>query len=80
MALDVVYPFADERDFTDADHGLIAELEPGVVRNASGEVAWDNDSYSFLSGVAPDTIRPAIAENVAVIAAVNITRTGQEPS
>jgi alkyl sulfatase BDS1-like metallo-beta-lactamase superfamily hydrolase len=60
MAFDAVYPFADERDFTDADRGFVAALEPGVSRNASGEVAWDNDSYSFLSGAAPDTVDPSL--------------------
>ena len=41
MTQDSVYPFDDERDFADAERGFIAALEPGVVRNAAGEVVWD---------------------------------------
>jgi alkyl sulfatase BDS1-like metallo-beta-lactamase superfamily hydrolase len=54
------HPFADERDFADAERGFIAALDPGVVRNATGEVVWDNDSYSFLAGDAPDTVNPSL--------------------
>jgi alkyl sulfatase BDS1-like metallo-beta-lactamase superfamily hydrolase len=46
MPDDPVYPFEDERDFADAERGFIAALKPGVVRNAVGEVVWDNDSYA----------------------------------
>jgi len=60
MTQDSVYPFDDERDFADAERGFIAALEPGVVRNAAGEVVWDNDSYSFLAGEAPDTVHPSL--------------------
>jgi alkyl sulfatase BDS1-like metallo-beta-lactamase superfamily hydrolase len=60
MAHDAVYPFDDERDFADAERGFIAALEPGVVRNAAGEVVWDNDSYSFLAGETPDTVHPSL--------------------
>ena len=54
------YPFDDTQDFADADRGFVAALQPGVVRNAAGEVVWDNDSYSFLSGDAPDTVHPSL--------------------
>ena len=60
MPNETVYPFDDERDFADAEHGFIAALEPGVVRNAAGEVVWDNDSYAFLAGEAPDTVHPSL--------------------
>jgi alkyl sulfatase BDS1-like metallo-beta-lactamase superfamily hydrolase len=45
---------------TAAERGFIAALTPGVVRNAAGEVIWDNDSYSFLTGQAPDTVDPSL--------------------
>ncbi|MGX9675169.1 alkyl/aryl-sulfatase [Mycobacterium sp. HM-7] len=53
-------PFADTRDFDDADRGFIAALEPCVVTAADGRVVWDNDSYSFLNGDAPDTVHPSL--------------------
>ena len=40
-------PFADTRDFDDADRGFIAALEPCVVTAADGRVVWDNDSYNW---------------------------------
>lgn len=54
-------PFHDTRDFDDARRGFLARLEPNVVRNAAGEVVWDNDSYAdFLIGEAPDTVHPSL--------------------
>ena len=53
-------PFADTRDFDDADRGFIAALEPCVVNAADGRVVWDNDSYSFLNGDAPDSVHPSL--------------------
>ena len=60
MALEQGYPFADQQDFEDAERGFIAALAPGVVRNAAGAVVWDNDSYAFLTGDAPDTVNPSL--------------------
>ncbi|MGW0907829.1 alkyl/aryl-sulfatase [Streptomyces sp. NPDC002853] len=42
-------------DFADADKGFIAALTPGVVKNAKGQVVWDNDAYGFLKHDAPKT-------------------------
>lgn len=53
-------PFADTRDFDDAGRGLIARLEPCVIRAADGRVVWDNDSYDFLTGEAPPTVNPSL--------------------
>jgi alkyl sulfatase BDS1-like metallo-beta-lactamase superfamily hydrolase len=55
-----VLPFADTQDFEDAHRGFIAALEPAVVRAADGRVVWDNDSYAFLTGDAPDTVNPSL--------------------
>ncbi|UJH69668.1 hypothetical protein [Ornithinimicrobium sp. INDO-MA30-4] len=53
-------PFDNTQDFEDADRGFVAALEPGVVRNADGQVVWDNDTYAFLDGDAPDTVNPSL--------------------
>jgi linear primary-alkylsulfatase len=63
-----VYPFDDERDVADAERGFIAALTPGVVRNPAGQVIWDNDSYSFLAGDAPDTVDPSLWRQSALCA------------
>ncbi|MBN3458292.1 MBL fold metallo-hydrolase [Mycobacterium sp. DSM 3803] len=53
-------PFDDTRDFTAADRGFVAALEPGVVKAADGRVVWDNDAYGFLTGEAPETVHPSL--------------------
>lgn len=53
-------PFADRQDFEDAHRGFIIALEPGVVRDETGHVVWDNDSYAFLAGDAPDSVNPSL--------------------
>ncbi|NIK61965.1 alkyl/aryl-sulfatase [Kribbella shirazensis] len=53
-------PMSDTADFDATSRGLIGELSPGVVRSDSGEVVWDNDSYAFLDGDAPDTVHPSL--------------------
>ncbi len=54
------WPFDDTQDLEDANRGFIARLDPGVVRAADGRVVWDNDSYDFLSGEAPDSVNPSL--------------------
>ena len=53
-------PFDDTTDFEDARRGLLGQLEPCVVRAADGRVVWDNDSYAFLEGPAPQTVHPSL--------------------
>ncbi|MFF0740192.1 alkyl/aryl-sulfatase [Streptomyces sp. NPDC004111] len=53
-------PFADTRDFEDAQRGLIARRTPNAVTAEDGRVVWDNDSYAFLRGEAPDTVNPSL--------------------
>lgn len=43
-------PYDDRADFADAERGFVAALTPGVVKNAAGQVIWDNDAYAFLNG------------------------------
>ncbi|OBK76085.1 alkyl sulfatase dimerization domain-containing protein [Mycobacterium sp. 1164985.4] len=53
-------PFDDTADFTDADRGFIAALEPCVIKAADGRVVWDNDTYAFLDGDAPESVHPSL--------------------
>ncbi|WP_442942708.1 alkyl/aryl-sulfatase [Nocardia sp. NBC_01503] len=53
-------PFADTQDFDDATRGLVARREPNAVTDADGTVLWDNDTYAFLDGEAPDTVNPSL--------------------
>ncbi|MFC9894541.1 alkyl/aryl-sulfatase [Nocardia sp. NPDC127579] len=53
-------PFSDTQDFEDATRGLIARRTPNAVTDADGTVVWDNDTYSFLEGDAPDTVNPSL--------------------
>lgn len=52
--------FGDTRDFDDADRGFLGTLEPCVIRDANGEVVWDGDSFSFVTGEAPATVHPSL--------------------
>lgn len=53
-------PFGDRRDFTNAQRGFLGRREPGAIHAADGTVVWDNDSYAFLSGDAPETVHPSL--------------------
>ncbi|MEU4030602.1 alkyl/aryl-sulfatase [Streptomyces anulatus] len=53
-------PFSDTQDFEDAARGLIARREPNAVTAKDGRVVWDNDTYAFLEGEAPDTVNPSL--------------------
>jgi alkyl sulfatase BDS1-like metallo-beta-lactamase superfamily hydrolase len=39
-----------------------------VVHNEAGDVVWDNDSYSFLTGDAPDTVHPSLWRQSSLVA------------
>lgn len=53
-------PFGDRRDFTNTQRGFMGRREPGAIHAADGTVVWDNDSYAFLSGDAPETVHPSL--------------------
>ncbi|MFE5338751.1 alkyl/aryl-sulfatase [Isoptericola sp. NPDC056578] len=53
-------PFSDRQDFEDATRGLVARRTPNAITAADGRVVWDNDTYSFLTGDAPDTVNPSL--------------------
>jgi alkyl sulfatase BDS1-like metallo-beta-lactamase superfamily hydrolase len=53
--------FADRTDFDNAGRGLIARLEPGVFKDAAGQVVWDIDQFGeALQGGCPDTVHPSL--------------------
>ncbi len=52
-------PFSDTQDFEDATRGLIAPIEEAVTAE-DGTVLWDNSTYDFLEGDAPDTVHPSL--------------------
>ncbi|MFB7796897.1 alkyl/aryl-sulfatase [Isoptericola sp. NPDC056134] len=53
-------PFTDRQDFEDATRGLIGRRTPNAITNDTGDVVWDNDTYSFLTGDAPDSVNPSL--------------------
>ena len=61
-------PFHDERDFEQARHGYLGGVDPCVVRAADGRVVWDNDSYGFVTGDAPDSVHPSLWRQSTLVA------------
>ncbi|KAL4897313.1 Metallo-hydrolase/oxidoreductase [Aspergillus ambiguus] len=53
-------PFDDRRDFLNAERGFRGHLNTNIVKNASGEVVWNNDAYGFLEDEPPDTANPSL--------------------
>ncbi|WP_405434813.1 alkyl/aryl-sulfatase [Streptomyces anulatus] len=53
-------PFSDTQDFEDAQRGFLGKRAPNAIANAEGAVVWDNDTYDFLQGDAPDTANPSL--------------------
>lgn len=53
-------PFSDNQDFEDATRGLLARREPPAVTDEGGTVVWDNSTYGFLDGDAPDSVNPSL--------------------
>jgi alkyl sulfatase BDS1-like metallo-beta-lactamase superfamily hydrolase len=60
-------PFGDTADVGASERGLVDAGDP-VVRNEAGEVIWDNGSYSFLTGDAPETVHPSLWRQSALVA------------
>jgi alkyl sulfatase BDS1-like metallo-beta-lactamase superfamily hydrolase len=53
--------FADRTDFDNAHRGLIARLEPGVIKKADGGVVWDAGAWGRATqGSPPDTVHPSL--------------------
>src|SRR5689334_15925607 len=53
--------FADRTDFENANRGLVARLEPGVIKAADGRVVYDADAFTrTTTGDCPDTVHPSL--------------------
>jgi alkyl sulfatase BDS1-like metallo-beta-lactamase superfamily hydrolase len=53
--------FADRIDFENANRGLVARLEPGVIKAADGRVVYDADAFTrTTAGDCPDTVHPSL--------------------
>ncbi|WP_228265872.1 alkyl/aryl-sulfatase [Microlunatus elymi] len=61
-------PFSDTTDFDNAQRGLLGRLEPCQVDDADGNSVWDNASYAFLQGDAPDTVNPSLWRQSTLVA------------
>ncbi|KAM5361480.1 hypothetical protein ACJA88_014458 [Fusarium oxysporum] len=53
-------PFGDKTDFVNAERGLEGRMNPNIVKNADGEVIWNNDVYEFLQHDSPDSANPSL--------------------
>lgn len=51
---------SDHPDFADVSRGFLGTIDPCVIRNSTGKVVWDGDSFSFLTGDAPETVHPSL--------------------
>jgi alkyl sulfatase BDS1-like metallo-beta-lactamase superfamily hydrolase len=53
--------FADRTDFENANRGLVARLEPGVITAADGRVVYDADAFTrTMAGDRPETVHPSL--------------------
>lgn len=51
----------ERTDFENANRGLVARLEPGVVKAADSRVVYDADVFArTVSGDCPDTVHPSL--------------------
>ncbi|MGF9759196.1 alkyl sulfatase dimerization domain-containing protein [Microvirga sp. 0TCS3.31] len=62
-------PFSDTRDVENANRGLLGRRQPSAVTAKDGRTVWDNDTYDFLEGDAPDTVNPSLWRQSALVAA-----------
>jgi len=54
-------PFADKRDYAEAQKGFVAAPESRQIIAADGHVVWDMESYDFLlDGTEFDSIHPSL--------------------
>ena len=54
-------PFADRRDYEEAEKGFIAPLKSKIIKADAGHVAWDIERYEFFAqGRDFDSIHPSL--------------------
>lgn len=58
----------DHDDFADARRGFLGTIEPCVIHDANGDVVWDGDTFSFLTGEAPPTVHPSLWRQGSLVA------------
>ena len=61
-------PFSDTGDFDAVSRGFVGRRQPNAVTAEDGRVVWDNDTYDFLSGDAPDTVNPSLWRQSTLVA------------
>ncbi len=52
--------FSETSDFERVSRGLLARLDPPVIRGAGGGVVWDLTSFDFIEGDAPESVNPSL--------------------
>jgi len=53
--------FANRTDFENANRGLVARLNPGVIKGADGRVVYDADAFTrTVAGDCPNTVHPSL--------------------
>jgi alkyl sulfatase BDS1-like metallo-beta-lactamase superfamily hydrolase len=61
MEVGMPVDFGDRTDFENAERGLVARLEPGVIKAADGRVVYDADAFTkTMTGDRPDTVHPSL--------------------
>lgn len=61
-------PFSDRQDFEDATRGRLGRRTPNAITADDGRVVWDNDTYAFLTGDAPDSVNPSLWRQSTLVA------------
>ncbi len=61
-------PFSDTRDLDDVSRGLVGRRQPNAVTADDGRVVWDNDTYDFIVGDAPETVNPSLWRQSTLVA------------
>ncbi len=55
---------SDRTDFESAERGLIARLEPGVIRNEDGQAVFEADQFGLATtGACPETVHPSLSRH-----------------
>jgi alkyl sulfatase BDS1-like metallo-beta-lactamase superfamily hydrolase len=61
-------PFSETGDFDAVSRGFVARRQPNAVSAEDGRVVWDNDTYGFIKGDAPDTVNPSLWRQSTLVA------------
>ncbi|GGF22482.1 alkyl/aryl-sulfatase [Subtercola lobariae] len=63
------FPFDDTQDFIDVRRGFLGTLDSSKILNASGDVIWNADAYTFVTGEAAATVHPSLWRQSQLVAA-----------